>query len=306
MNTPFFSIIIPTYNRAHLISVAIDSVIGQTFEDWELIIVDDGSKDHTKALVAGYQEKDPRIIYIYQENAERSAARNNGISHAKGEYLCFLDSDDYFLEKRLENLYQFIQQSKHLFYYTGICFKNGINDSRLDDYPFKTAKNDVDFVAKYIIGTPQVCIHHSLLRKERFNTRFSIGEDKELWMRLIVLTAFYFIENEASVVADDHEDRSVNLKKNNSGLKQLETYRYLFHKNHPGYGVQSAIKRALIANSYFSIFKYYFYNKNRFNAIRYLILSIFEQPNHEQTKYKFNLLIKLCLGKSFGEIERIL
>ena len=76
---PFFSIIIPTYNRAHLISMAIDSVIAQTFENWELIIVDDGSTDNTKELVDNYCSIDKRIRYIYQENAERSAARNNGI-----------------------------------------------------------------------------------------------------------------------------------------------------------------------------------------------------------------------------------
>ena len=82
---PFFSIIIPTYNRAHLISKAIESVIAQTFENWELIIVDDGSTDETKDLILSYQNKVARIRYIYQQNAERSAARNNGIDKSKGK-----------------------------------------------------------------------------------------------------------------------------------------------------------------------------------------------------------------------------
>ena len=86
-----FSIIIPTYNRAAFLPKAIESVLAQTYTDWELIVVDDGSTDNTREVVAQYN--DERIIYIYQENAERSAARNNGISQAKGDFICFMDSD---------------------------------------------------------------------------------------------------------------------------------------------------------------------------------------------------------------------
>ena len=106
---PYFSIIIPAFNRAHLISKAIDSVIAQTFEDWELIIVDDGSTDNTKDLICNYQEKDSRINYIFQKNAERSAARNNGIANAKGEYICFLDSDDYWCDKQKLQMQHLLQ-----------------------------------------------------------------------------------------------------------------------------------------------------------------------------------------------------
>jgi glycosyltransferase involved in cell wall biosynthesis len=93
MKSPFFSIILPTYNRASFISKAIESVIDQLYNKWELIILDDGSTDNTKEIVLSFN--DDRIRYIYQENKERSAARNNGIRNAKGEYICFLDSDDY-------------------------------------------------------------------------------------------------------------------------------------------------------------------------------------------------------------------
>ena len=78
-----FSIIIPIYNKAKFLPKAIESVINQTFEDWELKIVDDGSTDKTSDVVKQYP--DNRIRYIYQENSERSAARNNGIKHAKGK-----------------------------------------------------------------------------------------------------------------------------------------------------------------------------------------------------------------------------
>ena len=95
----FFSVIIPTYNRAGLIGKAIDSVLAQTFADWELLIIDDGSTDNTRQIVEAYTDR--RVKYIYQENAERSAARNNGVAQAAGKYICFLDSDDYCLPDRL-------------------------------------------------------------------------------------------------------------------------------------------------------------------------------------------------------------
>ena len=91
-----FSIIIPTYNRAHIILRAIESVKIQTFSNWELIIVDDGSTDHTEDTIRKID--DPRINYFKKNHAERSAARNFGIAKAKGKYICFLDSDDYFLK----------------------------------------------------------------------------------------------------------------------------------------------------------------------------------------------------------------
>ena len=71
-----FSIIIPTFNRAHMIHLAIKSVFNQTYKNWELIIVDDGSTDNTKEIIDKYIEKDKRVKYLYQKNKERSAARN--------------------------------------------------------------------------------------------------------------------------------------------------------------------------------------------------------------------------------------
>src|SRR5688572_11938068 len=106
---PFFSVILPTYNRAHLISKAIESMLAQSYQSWELIIVDDGSTDNTKEVISGFS--DARINYIYQKNSERSAARNNGIAHSRGRYICFLDSDDYFMTNHLENMHKAIEAS---------------------------------------------------------------------------------------------------------------------------------------------------------------------------------------------------
>ncbi len=95
------SVIIPTYNRAKFLKRAIKSVIQQSWEKWELIVVDDGSTDNTKEVLE--EIKDRRIIYLYQDNKGVSAARNLGISHSQGELIALLDSDDVWKPRKLED-----------------------------------------------------------------------------------------------------------------------------------------------------------------------------------------------------------
>ena len=104
---PRISVIIPTYNRADMVGDAIQSVLGQTYFDWELIIVDDGSTDNTDDVVAGH--KDERIRYIYQDNRKLPGARNTGIRAARGQYVAFLDSDDLFLPDKLKGQIAFLE-----------------------------------------------------------------------------------------------------------------------------------------------------------------------------------------------------
>ena len=94
------SVIIPAFNRVHLITTAIDSVLSQTHADCEIIVVDDGSTDNTKAvLLEKYTDK---IKYVYQSNQGGSVARNAGFKISTGDYINFLDSDDYFVEASIE------------------------------------------------------------------------------------------------------------------------------------------------------------------------------------------------------------
>jgi len=93
-NAPFFSIVIPTYNRAARLVKAINSILAQDFTDYELVIVDDGSSDNTRVLVTDFVREHAHIKYYFKENEERSIARNYGIMKATGKYVSFLDSDD--------------------------------------------------------------------------------------------------------------------------------------------------------------------------------------------------------------------
>jgi len=96
------SVVIPSYNSGHLVAEAINSVLAQNHRRVEVIVVDDGSTDDTRTVVAALADKDPRVNYLYQENKGLGGARNTGIYRARGEYLAFLDADDLFLPGKLQ------------------------------------------------------------------------------------------------------------------------------------------------------------------------------------------------------------
>jgi glycosyltransferase involved in cell wall biosynthesis len=100
-NAPLISIVLCTYNRAHVVTRAIDSVLAQTYRYWELIIIDDGSVDDTEPVVMPIVKSNPRLTYCYQANQGLAPARNVGIALAKGTYLTFLDSDDEYRPEHL-------------------------------------------------------------------------------------------------------------------------------------------------------------------------------------------------------------
>ncbi len=107
---PFFSFITATYNRKVLTAETVDCMLKQHFTNFELILVDDGSTDGSFEYLTNRYRNDTRVKIIYQENAERGAARNNGIRHASGEYLVFVDSDDLIDTNHLETLHRYILQ----------------------------------------------------------------------------------------------------------------------------------------------------------------------------------------------------
>lgn len=100
------SVVMPIYNAADYLRPALDSVISQTLRDVEIICVDDGSTDHSLAILKEYQKRDPRIRIVTETNAGPAKARNNGLRRARGEYLSFLDADDFFEPTMLEALYR--------------------------------------------------------------------------------------------------------------------------------------------------------------------------------------------------------
>jgi GalNAc5-diNAcBac-PP-undecaprenol beta-1,3-glucosyltransferase len=111
----YFSVIIPTYNRAGLITETIETVLQQTYPHFELVIVDDGSTDDTREVVESRYSGDTRIKYFIKENEERGAARNFGLKHAEGDYAVFFDSDDWMKPDYLNTLKNIIDENAGVF-----------------------------------------------------------------------------------------------------------------------------------------------------------------------------------------------
>ena len=178
------SVIIPTFNRAAFLREAMDSVLAQTAEVFELIVIDDGSTDHTAELVAEYGN---RVRYCFQPNAGASAARNLGIRHAAGKFISFLDSDDLWLPRKLERQLEWMAAHPHLL----LCYTDEIWIRR------GVRVNQKNIHAKsggwiYPLCLPRCIISPSsvIMRRELFDTvglfdeQLPVCEDYDLWLRV--------------------------------------------------------------------------------------------------------------------------
>ena len=139
---PIVSVIIPSYNAADYIAQTLESVLAQTLTDIEVIVVDDGSTDNTRNIVADFANKDPRLMLVEQANQFAGVARNNGMSKARGKYLYFLDADDYIESNALEELVNAIEQHGADI---AIAKSEGFDNTTGDTWTIDGALNGVDF-----------------------------------------------------------------------------------------------------------------------------------------------------------------
>lgn len=139
---PIVSVIIPSYNAADYIVQTLESVLAQTLTDIEVIVVDDGSTDNTRNIVADFANKDPRLMLVEQANQFAGVARNNGMSKARGKYLYFLDADDYIESNALEELVNAIEQHGADI---AIAKSEGFDNTTGDTWTIDGALNGVDF-----------------------------------------------------------------------------------------------------------------------------------------------------------------
>ena len=105
------SVVVAAYNYGHFIGQALDSLAAQTYENWECIVIDDGSTDNTSEVIRAYAQKDARVRYLHQVNSRQAAARNNGVRNSTGKYLQFLDADDLIEPRKLEQQVEFMERN---------------------------------------------------------------------------------------------------------------------------------------------------------------------------------------------------
>ena len=181
-----FSVIIPSYNRGDVLNNTIDSVMAQTIQDFELIIVDDGSTDNTQEIVAGVN--DARIRYIQQRNGGGSKARNTGIDSAVGEYIAFLDSDDLFLPHHLEKALPVLESGPTICTYTPVVVERGNGVSFLKPH---RAINPNEHISDYLmrdrgfVQTSSLIVPNELAKKVKYDEKLPSGQDYDYAIRLV-------------------------------------------------------------------------------------------------------------------------
>lgn len=214
---PLVSIIIPTYNRAHLIGETLDSIITQNYQNWECIVVDDGSTDHTAQFMKTYCEKDPRIQYYHRPEEHLpggNGARNYGFKLSKGEYIQWFDSDDLMHQDKLKIQMGLLKKSNKLYC---ICqtlvFKGDLEIIGLRKKSIHSEDPFNDYIQGKIFWLTQApIISKDFLIKESlfFNEKIFKGQEYDFFIRLLAENDDYVYTNIPLVYLRKHSNQISN------------------------------------------------------------------------------------------------
>jgi|HubBroStandDraft_2_1064218.scaffolds.fasta_scaffold05807_3 glycosyltransferase involved in cell wall biosynthesis len=209
MHKPFVSVVIPTYNRLRQLTVALDSVLAQNYSNFEVIVVDDGSKDGTRqsieSLISSRSASAPPLRYIFQANQGSSAARNCGIAEARGEWIAFLDSDDIWYPEKLDWQVRAVEAYKD----SGACISDAqlVNDAGMQTTSFREtgraytqeiglAENVVERLAWTFdhFWVTSLLVRSELARQiGGFDPGIQFCEDHDFNFRLSLVTSFCYV-----------------------------------------------------------------------------------------------------------------
>ena len=205
--TPFFSVVIPVYNRAAVLRTALQSVLAQSDQDFEIVVVDDGSQDNPKAVCDSFG--DPRIRCIVQANGGGGAARNAGIGEARGAFVAFLDSDDTFLPHHLQAMRALLAGSRDTAGYARLVVDRG--NGRTFVKPPRALAPGED-MATYLlcdrgfVPTTTLVVPRALAAAIRYDTDLREAEDTDFAIRLALAGCSFRMAQEPGGVWNDHYD----------------------------------------------------------------------------------------------------
>lgn len=211
-NRPLVSIVIPTYNRADTIINTINSVFNQSYQNYEIIIVDDASSDNTEEMIVNIE--DSRIKYIkLDENSKGTKPRNVGIQSSKGDYIAFLDSDDEWVPNKLERQLNYINKSElprdQIMCFTGIILKTEkekrcvTNDKLIKN----TDIMEYIFVNENIVQTSTFLVSSKLAKNTLFNPEVKKHQDWDFCLRMREKGAMFLCLNECLTIWYDERNR---------------------------------------------------------------------------------------------------
>jgi len=273
---PKVSVIIPVYNGERFLSEAIESVINQTYPNWEIIAINDGSTDRSMEILKHYKSKLSSLIHVInQENLGPSVARNSGIKKAKGEYIAFLDYDDLWLSEKLEKQVKFLESNNEisLIYCDCYIIDNNSNIEK-DTYSEKT-KFIKGKIFKKLLSNNFIPTSTVLLRKKvlddvgLFNLEYKISQDYDLWLRISDKYLIDFLKQPLAKYRFHSESISKDVKLMTNEDFQILKY-WLNKKPELKMELKDQIK-SKIAHLYYQTVLYYYHNHKIKKAIKEFI-----------------------------------
>ncbi len=203
------SVVIPTFNRAHCICKAIDSVISQTYSNTEIVVIDDGSSDNTREVLEKYGSA---VCYFYQENKGIAGARNAGIRKSTGEYIAFLDSDDYWKPEKLERQMALFDEHREYGLVASRCASVRLDGSyREKNRPGKSGWVLNDLFVKNFIRTSSAVIRKGCFDAiGLFDESLTECEEYDLWLRIAAAYPVGFIDDSLAVYVDNPDGISTD------------------------------------------------------------------------------------------------
>ena len=268
-DSPFFSIIMPVYNREKFLIEAVESVINQTQTNWELVIVDDGSTDNSWHIIDSLN--DSRIKKIRQNNKGAGGARNTGIENSTGEYIAFLDSDDLWLNNHLEIHFNEIikKNSPHGIFHSFLIFhENGFESDR-QDLIIKKYSDSLDYVQKTALFPTSTIIHRAIFKEFLFNEDIKVSIDAECFFRIAARYSIFSIPIHTAILRRHGQNLTVNGVK--TYLRQAHVLRSMARYKEFENRIPKSYFFKLISN-------YYFYagiDSSKFlNSYKYFYLSL--------------------------------
>jgi glycosyltransferase involved in cell wall biosynthesis len=207
MTTPFFSVIVPVFNRAPVLGAALQSVLAQSCQDFEIIVVDDGSSDNPRAVVETIG--DPRIRFLRQENQGGGTARNTGINAAKGRFIAPLDSDDVFLPHHLESMKAMLDGTRGIVGYARILVDRG--DGRTLLKPPRAIRATEDMGAYVLcergfVPTITTVVEREMAQRVRYHPKLRAAEDVDFAIRLALEGCKFQMLEQPGAIWNDHDD----------------------------------------------------------------------------------------------------
>lgn len=293
---PYFSIVIPTFNRSDFILDTINSVLRQSFQDFEILIIDDGSTDNTKEVINKNFYSEIKIKYYYKINEERGAARNYGYLRSNGKYIVFLDSDDIFKENHLINIYDAtIKNPDVLIFATKFEIKAHENTISSEVMKLKEGLYNFEVV---LDGNPFACnfavkkdINVILFKEER---EFIVVED---WLFLVenLFNNHIYLIDTCTVIMFDHDLRSMRGDQDKIIKARLLATEYIY----ANYNLSKTQYNILFGHSYLFCAIHSYIGKNIKSSIKFLFLSY---KLLEINEVFFRNFIKFLIGKKYVDI----